>query len=436
MPDGTPIPCRWEESAPAYVLGELSPAERAAFTAHAAGCAACRGEVEAAREVLARLAALPPEPPGRDLAPAILAQIPRAAAPRARRAPLAAAAAVLLAAASVWTLSRRPPPATAPPAHAAAPASPVANALAWLASAQGADGLWDAARWGGHDNFTVAVTGLSLMAFLETGPVGEAHAAAADRAARALLRAQDAGGHFGRRAGGSLYNHAIATAALLDLYAARRRDGGGADLRGAIDRALRVIRETQTKTGGWGYAPGTLLGTVGPPADAPNTSLSVWPLVALAKAREAGWPGMDEPLTRGAAWLSAVTDEVGRVGYRRPRDFPYGPETLAAMGAFAILSTGTADSRLRKALAAAAKEDAGGSVDYYRAFFLSRALAAADPPTPAGVAALARRLAARQVSSGPFAGSWEPVDRWSAAGGRVYATAVAALALADPGRPR
>ena len=39
-------------------------------------------------------------------------------------------------------------------------------------------------------------------------------------------------------------------------------------------------------------------------------------------------------------------------------------------------------------------------------------------------------LANRQLTEGPNAGSWEPTEhQWSQAGGRVYATAMAALSL-------
>ena len=46
---------QWSELAAPYVLGALPPDERERFAAHLAECAACRGEVQALREVFQRM---------------------------------------------------------------------------------------------------------------------------------------------------------------------------------------------------------------------------------------------------------------------------------------------------------------------------------------------------------------------------------------------
>ncbi|MBN1674995.1 MAG: hypothetical protein JXR37_28390 [Kiritimatiellae bacterium] len=38
-------------------------------------------------------------------------------------------------------------------------------------------------------------------------------------------------------------------------------------------------------------------------------------------------------------------------------------------------------------------------------------------------------LSERQTRAGPNAGTWEPTDPWSSAGGRIYTTAMATLSL-------
>jgi anti-sigma factor RsiW len=58
-----------------YLDGALAPAEEAALAAHLAGCAACRAELAALREVWTALAALPPERLPVDLTPAVLARL-------------------------------------------------------------------------------------------------------------------------------------------------------------------------------------------------------------------------------------------------------------------------------------------------------------------------------------------------------------------------
>ncbi len=439
--------CRWADTALPFVQGELPPAERGTFSEHLAGCPACTRSVGEAREFLAHLSASLPDESCADLAPRVLAQVlPGSWGRRGLSVPSwvrwTAAACVLAGVLGALVQAFRKPPAASPvlrdTATADAPDSARARekALGWLASVQEPDGTWDPARWDGHGNFSVAVTGLALMAF--TGPEGvapeAAHAPAAGRARAALLRSQDGAGHFGPRGVGSLYNHAIATAALLAADAARPDPAA----RSAASRGVRFLLAAQTLSGGWGYAEGGRAGVGGGGGeDEPNTAMSVWPLVALARARAAGMPGVEMPLARGIAWLKGVVDESGRVGYRRPRDFPYGEPTLAAMGAFAFLSAGgpevARDARLAGALrtlapvpAAAGQQD----VDYYRSFFVSRVLASADAGEDREAGRrLARDLSARQVADGALAGSWAPADRWSAAGGRVYATAMAAMAL-------
>jgi len=48
---------------------------------------------------------------------------------------------------------------------------------------------------------------------------------------------------------------------------------------------------------------------------------------------------------------------------------------------------------------------------------------------PRALAAIGGRLASLQNARGPAAGSWDANDAWGGVGGRVYSTAMAALAL-------
>jgi len=105
-----------------YAADTLSPSERDAVERHAGSCAACRADLESARALMPRVAALPRSiDPPRDLWPAIAGRLhARRAArmpPRWRLAGLAAAAAVLLvagsSAATLWLVRERPSPAAA-----------------------------------------------------------------------------------------------------------------------------------------------------------------------------------------------------------------------------------------------------------------------------------------------------------------------------------
>ena len=74
---------------------------------------------------------------------------------------------------------------------------------------------------------------------------------------------------------------------------------------------------------------------------------------------------------------------------------------------------------------------AGGEDDFcfYDAYFVSRLSGQGFPALRNRHVDAHRGLTETQVRSGEHRGSWEASDRWSAVGGRLYATALATLAL-------
>lgn len=418
--------CRFEEDIPAYLQGELPAEARNAFEAHLPACPSCAKETGKYRVLMQRLAAPLPEAPERDLAPAVLARIH---APRpvlhavfggvAWRA-AAALLALLLAGFLIARLGARP--------GRQAAATPqrqfVVAALDWLAASQEPDGHWDAAKWGAQPNYTPGITALAVLAFLrqEAEVLPAAHAEAVRRGLDYLLGQQNAQGRFGKLCSGTPYNQGLATLALLK--GARLR----ADPRWtqAADRGAAYIASTQLESGGWDYPRSA--------QDAGNTSVTAWQLQALLEA-EAGARGNVRPaIDRGMAWLGRMMDDEGRIGYSRPGDFPNGHLTLTAAAALCLLRDPGTDARaatlgrILRRLSRDARGDDG--LDYYRAYFLAEALrAAGDGSSGPVVARLQETLLACQAQTGSAAGSCEARDPWSSAGGRVYATAMAVLAM-------
>ena len=106
---------RYLELAPLSALDALDGEDRAAFEAHAPGCAACRAELAAHQSVVARLAlALTPVPPRAALAARVLRPLQPEPAPAVRARPklwlvpaLASAAGIVLALGLVRTLGER-----------------------------------------------------------------------------------------------------------------------------------------------------------------------------------------------------------------------------------------------------------------------------------------------------------------------------------------
>ncbi len=421
------VHCPRSIDAPLHSQGILPGAEQESFERHLAECSICRSAVEEASDVIAELRRASPAETRRDLLPGLLTRIDAEAKGEAglrrRRFSIAAAALLLvgLLFGSRWLPRRLDDPPVGPERA-------FDRALAWLEHAQEPAGGWSAERWGGQARFDVGLSGLGVLALLSTD---RSPPAAAWRAVNALLAAQELDGRFGPEFSGTLYNHGIATVALLRVLDARVDDEASRErIRGAIDRALEFTKVAQSPAGGWGY-----LG--GEPGEA-TTAATFWPLQSLLLARGSGWRGLDEAIAGGFAHLKRVSDSQGRFGYRRPGEFPNGSEALASMGAICVLRGGSdrefgregkarlLDGILRDGFTA--RPDGRGT--FYGDFLRTQALEGhAVLGGSSGRHSPQELLASGQVRSGPEAGSWEPSDRWSAAGGRVYSTALAALIL-------
>ena len=441
MKTGAAVVCVWAEELPALLLGELSAERATEVERHIVGCAACTEQREAFGRVLFRMRAASAEQPVRDLAPDILARLPAAEAVWQRRSFWLRAAALLLATVSLGTayfwnahrvasfdLASTLPPAAAinpePITLASAPAdrtASVAQALAWLERSQEADGHWDTARWGAQRMYSVGLTSLALLALSADGhALTPPQRAVLARGLDWLAAQQDENGKLGPDGSALMYNHSMATLALLE-GAALETNGAH---RAACQRALAFITAAQRASGGWGYSRGL--------SENVNTSITVWQLQALLRAEALGFAEVRPHVARGLAWLGERVSTEGRMGYRRADDFPNGAETLTAAGALCLLRSagGASDPRVAKMLAWVRGTAAQPvTPDYYRCYFVSAALAAAGGGAQPALERMRGAVLARQTRDGSEAGSWTPGDRWGRAGGRIYATALAVLAL-------
>lgn len=445
-PDGSAAresaPCPRAPEAAAFRRGGLSAAEHDAFERHCGGCAPCRALLEDFDRVEAVLRARPSASLDADFASRVLAALreegrePAPAVPFPsrrceawRRILKIAACLALCAGALLLWLRIHPGGAGAHLAEvSAAERQAIGQALDWLARTQEKSGAWDVAKWQGSREYKVGLTGMALLALAKESGMraGSAHADAARKALDYLARQQDSEGAIGPPCSGRMYNHGIATVAMLEAYG---RTGDSA-LREPIGRALKFIQAQQSAAGGWGYDNRA--------GQAPNTSISFWQLQALQMA---GAAGIGDAATtaarqRGLRWLGGVIDGNGLVGYQARGDFPYGSETLTAMGAVCLGASRPQASDAAPSIqlvqrtlqSVAAKVDA--QTDFYRTFFLARAArVAGGPQFEQPLARLRQSLIASRNTTGSAPGSWEPVGAWSPVGGRIYSTAMAALSL-------
>jgi hypothetical protein len=340
-------------------------------------------------------------------------------------------------------------------------------ALAWLVAHQEPDGRWCAvastvcgAHAGapcelkgqlGHD---VGLTGLALLALMADGhtPRTGAYAPQVAKAVRWLTRVQDASGFLQtvfienelrlvRHE--AMIGHAIATLALCEVYAL----SGVAEIAGSAERALAALAAARSPYSAWRYDRS--------PSGNNDTFVTAWAMLALVAADELELKFDRDGLAGGLAWIDEVTDPAtGRVGYdsigspstryAKVNDhFPSGgieTNTAAALCCRALLSGSTlrgepVAARGVNLLRQSLPRDEQQHRDFLYGFFgASAANEIGGDLQTVWSKSLRAMLLRAQRKDGAQTGSWDPNDAWSHAGGRVYATAINALALQAPYR--
>jgi hypothetical protein len=366
-------------------LGELSLSEAAAF-----------------RSVVRRLRETPTREPSARLADSILAAVD---AERVRqrsrlRVPAPwrwgiAAAAVLVAALTLHN-------GFSPRCPCSAPAAAPETGLAWLAENQEPDGMWSPAKHGGDEVYRPALTALSALAL---NRAGAGSAARIQKACTALTALQQADGAFGGKGRASLYNQAITTFALATLCPGRPA------LKPVLERALAYISAQQTAQGGWDYE----LGSEG------NAALTAWQVRALACAEAQGFAAARIPLRKGLRWLRDSARDDGSIAYHRSSAAR--SDSLTALAAYTLITAGKAFPELPElgrhvAGSLALSAGAQAQADCYRDY--AKVLAFESAGSSSQAAAVRRQMQSQREAAQP--------DQWGTVGGRLYTTALTALA--------
>jgi uncharacterized membrane protein YeaQ/YmgE (transglycosylase-associated protein family) len=314
----------------------------------------------------------------------------------------------------------------------------VQAAIEWLARNQSSDGLWNAARHGAGTAAGTAgqhrpevgaksdhgVTGLALLAFLGAGNTHRVgpYASTVARGIAALTESQRPDGSL---AGGAeffaaLYCHGMATIAVAECASM----SGDASLIPVLDRAIRhTLAMQHPQTGGWRYAAG----------DRGDTSQLGWQVMALYSARNAGLSGFEMAESRARSFLMSVSSgSAGGLACYRPGERPSMAMTSESLFCRFLLGMPADHPATSEAIAVLASSAPGSSVyDIYAWYYATLAsFHAGGPQWDIWNARLqAVLLPLQHRSGGSLAGSWEPDRVWGRHGGRVYATALAALTL-------
>lgn len=314
----------------------------------------------------------------------------------------------------------------------------VDKALAWLASAQATDGHWSAAEHGGGVERAVhghhrhgagaksdqGVSGLALLAFLGAGHTHRdgGHQATVDRGIRRLVAAQRADGSLAGDAEffAALYCHGMATIALGECLALT----GDAALRPALDRAVaHTLSMQHPHTGGWRYAAG----------DRGDTSQCGWQVMVLATARTAGHGGLEAAEARARVFLQSVSSgAAGGLAAYRPGERPSMAMTAEAIFCRLMLGLPVDHPAVAEALAmVSASPPQASNYNAYTWYYATLAAFHAGGPQwdRWNLALQAAVIPLQRRDGGVFDGSWDPDPVWGGHGGRVYATALAAMTL-------
>lgn len=353
----------------------------------------------------------------------------------------------------------------------------VGAGLNWLRDHQNFEGYWSSARFqedsirkdakrsynlefvkpgkadgdiGWSDDVDVGLTGLGLLSFVGAGydhKEGD-YRETVRRALMYLRKVQANDGCFGAKEEDCfVYNHAIATMALCEAYGI----SGDEALKKTGDRAVDFILKAQNPGLAWRYG-------VKPGEN--DTSFTGWAILALKSARIAGLEFETKDAFDGAvAWLDSVTvvlKGVAKTGYNLPasdnarlraaQSYETNP-TMDAINVCTRLLMGTSDAKDKnlvsqvKVIGKSLPSWAQKKLDYMYWFWGTMAMfqIGGDSWTK-WESAICKTLQDNQrgfksqdkettEATLDEYGSWDAVDAWGAAGGRVYATTVNCLTL-------
>lgn len=286
--------------------------------------------------------------------------------------------------------------------------------LAWLATAQDADGSWKGNESG------CGVDGICLMAFLASGedPNYGKYAGNIHRAIYAIIQRQDATTGY---LPNSMYHHGFGMLALAEAYGAVDESlfPGGQKPPRSIAQALQLAigcataSQKKNSMGAWRYSPDA--------SDA-DTSVSGAMLMGLLAARNAGMDVPDEVLNSGMDYMRRSTGSDGSVAYTGGFGGMGGSMNLTAISALtgAVSKSKNTDqykASLKRLLDNLDSNEAGSYAEYFR-YYMAQALFQGDYAAwQKWNAEQVRELRELQHDDGSFSGG-------------VYQTGMSLLALA------
>lgn len=332
-------------------------------------------------------------------------------------------------------------------------------AMDWILRHQNSAGGWDSDVFSqrcsggscdgpGAQVYRVGESGLCALVLLGAGnTTGRgAHAPALKLAVEYLIGQQDPKtGAIGTAGDAVPYAHAIATQALCEASAFSLDPA----LRKHAEQAVRFLLDARTKDKGWNDKL---------PSDGTNSSVTAWAVQALVAARGAGLEVPDAAFSGPRDAIVELSDPVlGRTGFNKRGGLSarmtdvngkFAPSIAEPMTGAGLFVRAAAGDKLGDALGGKQaalivgklpfwdpNPTAKKNCDVYGWYWGSQGLfAQAGEPWKRWWPALVEQAARAQANDGCKKGSIDPLDPWGLVAGRVYTTAMVALALETPVR--
>jgi len=178
----------------------------------------------------------------------------------------------------------------------------VRKGLAWLAANQQRDGSFGA---GGGSQKNAAITALAGLAFMQAGNL-PGRGQYGDNVQKCLdfilANCQESGLIASDQTHGPMYGHGFATLFLGEVFGMT----GDEQVKEKLQRAVRLIEQTQNKEGGWRYQP--------VPFDA-DISVTITQVMGLRAARDAGVKVEKATIDNAIKYVNACRNPDGGFSY-------------------------------------------------------------------------------------------------------------------------
>ncbi|HBE68688.1 MAG TPA: hypothetical protein DDW52_11135 [Planctomycetaceae bacterium] len=288
--------------------------------------------------------------------------------------------------------------------------------------------------------YDTTMSSLSVIAFAAAGHLPADNNEFGDASGRALqyvLRSDraDPTGYYGKQDGSKMYGHGITTLMLTEMLGMGKNALQNELIHARCSSAIKVILSAQNRSkalqydGGWRYTPASL--------DS-DLSVSVWCLLALRSAKNAGMDVPDSAIARAIAYLKrSYTSPLSSSGkpMRRVAGFSYLPNNsnptfaMTAAGLLAMQVCGQYDSPLVLGSSQYLLEHPPKWKDryfYYGMYYYAQGMHQRGGEYAETAEKNCQRLLLEHQEA---SGAWASPGGEELSAGRVYATCMAILSL-------